>query len=103
LAEPDMTVIALQAAYDTASNQLLLFGGDRGNTTPSSNLTWAWSGTNWTQLSPATSPPGRAFGSMTYDSGTQRIELFGGLQKTSTKTTYPSSIWNWNGTTWSQG
>lgn len=35
-------------AYDTASSQMILFGGKSG--TGTLNDTWQWSGSNWTQL-----------------------------------------------------
>jgi len=37
-----------------------------------------WDGTNWTQLTPASSPPARAKHAMAYDAPHQRIVLFGG-------------------------
>jgi cysteine-rich repeat protein len=51
----------------------------------------------WTQLSPPTSPPGRAAHSMAYDAERGRIVLFGGLVP-------PIALgdaWTWDGTTWS--
>src|SRR5262249_47625738 len=65
-------------AYDPASHQLLLFGGDGGGGRPFLNGTWAWTGSNWSQLSAAASPPGRAYGTLTYDGADQRVVLFAG-------------------------
>ena len=45
--------------YDPATSQLLLFGGSSHSGTGYLGDTWAWNGTTWTQLNPATSPPGR--------------------------------------------
>ena len=44
--------------YDGATQQLLLFGGSRLPFSGGGFLgdTWAWNGTTWTQLHPATSP-----------------------------------------------
>lgn len=100
-ASPGKDVFAWQGAYDAASGQLLLFGGDIGKTKPSLDGTWQWTGTTWTQLSPATSPPGRGYGSMTYDPGTKQVILTGG-RSTGTTTTYPTTTWAWTGSTWSQ-
>jgi len=41
--------------------------------------TWAWDGTNWTQLSPATVPPDRYAATMAYDIANQSAVLFGGF------------------------
>jgi hypothetical protein len=98
-ASPGAVTIAWQAAYDAATGQPLLFGGDPGNDNPPQNLTWAWTGTTWTQLTPAVSPPGLEYASMTYDAPNQRVMLFGGASN-GTQTKHPSSTWAWNGTTW---
>jgi len=98
---PGTDVFAWQGAYDAASHQLLLFGGDRGKTKPSLDGTWEWTGTTWTQLSPATSPPGRGYGTMTYDAATKQVVLTAG-RSTGTTITYPTTTWSWNGSTWAQ-
>jgi hypothetical protein len=98
-ASPGVVTTAWQGAYDAATGQPLLFGGDPGNNNPPQNLTWAWTGTTWTQLSPAVSPPGLEYASMTYDAANQRVMLFGGASN-GTQTKHPSSTWAWNGTTW---
>jgi hypothetical protein len=101
-ASPGVDVFAWQGAYDAASGQLLLFGGDRGKTKPALNGTWEWTGTTWTQLSPAASPPGRSYGTMTYNAADQRVVLTAG-KMTGTTTTYATTTWAWNGSTWSLG
>jgi hypothetical protein len=94
---PGPVSFAWDAAYDPAAEQLLLFGGGKANHT-NGRATWDWNGTTWTRLSPVTSPDGRGVGSMTYNSGTGRIVLFGGQGPR--QDTYPSTTWNWDGTTW---
>jgi hypothetical protein len=96
---PGIDVFARQAAFDTASNQLLVFGGDAGHNT-FLNTIWTWTGTDWTQLSPATSPPPRAYGAMTFDSATGQVVLFSGSENA--LTSFPTTTWAWNGSTWSQ-
>jgi hypothetical protein len=96
---PGVVTVAWQAAYDAATQQVLLFGGDPGNGAPPQNGTWAWNGTTWTELSPATSPPGRAYGSLGYNQHLQRIVMFAGTSN-GRETRYPTSTWDWNGTTW---
>jgi hypothetical protein len=92
---PGIVSTAWQAAWDRASRQLILFGGDESRGVFSSS-TWAWDGTTWKQLHPATSPAQRAYGSLTYDRVLHRLVLFAG----STEHTDPVTIWEWNGTTW---
>jgi hypothetical protein len=53
----------------------------------------------WSQLSPATSPPARAFAAMAYDAGTNQVVLFGGQGSTNNAL---GDTWTWNGTTWTQ-
>jgi Galactose oxidase, central domain len=98
---PGVVTTAWQGAYDTASGQVLLFGGDPGDGNPPQNLTWTWTGTTWSQLSPATSPPGRVYGSMTYDPVLQRVVLLGGATNGS-ETEYPTAAWIWKNGTWAR-
>jgi pimeloyl-ACP methyl ester carboxylesterase len=62
-------------AYDSARGQVVLFGGEDGNT-PSD--TWVWDGTNWTKKNPANSPSQRNLSAMAYDSAREEVVLFGG-------------------------
>jgi hypothetical protein len=58
---------------------------------------------NWTEQSPAASPPARSFASMAYDSANGTVVLFGG--STSARGSVGSSLgdtWTWNGTTWTE-
>ncbi len=83
-------------AYDTATGGIVLFGGSANSS--DLNDTWTFSGTTWKQLSPATSPPARAYASMAYDPATGNMVLFGGSGVSSDL----SDTWTFNGTTWSQ-
>jgi hypothetical protein len=80
-------------AYDSAHQQVVLFGGYYFGYLAD---TWVWDGANWTQKSPSTSPPARAFFAMTYDSMHQQVVLFGGDNGS-----YLGDTWVWNGTDWS--
>jgi uncharacterized protein YjbI with pentapeptide repeats len=84
-------------AYDPAMNETILFGGS-GNTIV--NATWAYNGSTWTELSPATSPSPRANASMAYDPSTNQLILFGGQSGTTGRAL--GDTWEWNGTTWTQ-
>src|SRR5262249_48946477 len=110
-ASPGVDVFAWQAAYDPASHQVVLFGGDGGGGRPFLNGTWAWTGSNWSPLGAPASPSGRAYGTLTYDGAdqppltcggpAQRVVLFAGSGRA--LQVFPSTIWSWNGSTWSRG
>jgi RHS repeat-associated protein len=97
-------------AYDPSTGNLVLFGGATstgdspgfggGSSAPSeSSKTWTFNGTNWTQLSPTTSPPARDDASMAYDTSESDMVLFGGFSATGT---YLDDTWTFNGTTWTE-
>ena len=75
--------------YDSATRQLIVFGGQVG-TGGIVSTTWTWNGTTWTELSPPTSPAARLAASMADDPAAGQLVLFGGL-------TVPSSVLS---TTW---
>jgi hypothetical protein len=83
-------------AYDSATGDLVLFGGLSANGDMSD--TWTWDGSTWTQQLPKTSPPARYTSSMAYDDETGNVVLFGGLAGR----TVEADTWTWNGTTWTQ-
>ncbi len=85
-------------AYDASLGGLVLFGG-LGDNSPRDDLsdTWAWNGSDWSELSPAASPPAREEASMAYDSSTDQLVLFGGVNEGG----YLSDTWTFDGTTWS--
>lgn len=67
-------------AYDAARGQVVLFGGGSIiDLFAPKNDTWIWDGTNWIQVFPATSPPGRISHAMTYDTARAQVLLFGGF------------------------
>jgi hypothetical protein len=84
--------VGASMVYDSALGEVLLFGGcvvtgytpvsaDKGESytlgTPLNDL-WAWNGTDWQQLHPATSPPARFYSQMAYDAASGQVVLFGG-------------------------
>lgn len=89
--------VSVQAAYDTAHGQVVLFGGT-GNDGIPRNDTWVWDGTNWTQKFPQTSPPARANFAMTYDAGHGQVVISGG------RTSFGdlNDTWVWDGFNWTQ-
>lgn len=85
-------------AYDSARQQLVLFGGmtlDGGLKWPME--TWVWDGVSWTQKHPSTSPPGRSSHAMAYDEARGQVVLFGGGTLSRVDDT-----WVWDGTNWTQ-
>ena len=67
-------------AYDAARQRVVLFGGFGGGHLGD---TWEWNGTNWTQLTPSTSPTARNAHAMAYDAARQRVVLLGGTKRSS--------------------
>lgn len=82
-------------AYDPVRQQVVLFGGG------SVADTWLWNGSNWTQASPAVSPPPRGAASMAFDAAHSQMVLFGGIQPNSA-TARLGDTWLWDGTNWTQ-
>jgi hypothetical protein len=77
-------------AYDTARGQDVLFGGEAANNSTQLMDTWVWDGSNWTQKSPANSPPAGGY-AMAYDALRQQVVLFGGGN---------ADTWVWDGSNW---
>ena len=86
-------------AYDETRRQIVLFGGLSLPAGTNPNDTWVWDGTNWSELSPATSPSARAYTGMVYDAARGGLVLFGGEN---TSGGHLNDTWVWDGTTWTQ-
>ena len=85
-------------AYDGATGDVVLFGGDSGTRVPALlNDTWSWNGTNWSQRRQVSSPAGRVDASLAYDAGSQELVLFGGANGMALGDT-----WIWTGQQWAQ-
>lgn len=90
---------AASAGYDPVTKQVIMFGGwaaadvvqraDVGNPIDVLTDTWAWDGSQWSQLAPLHSPPGGGPESMAWDSATKTLVMIAG-----------ASTWSWNGTDW---
>jgi hypothetical protein len=87
--------------FDTAHGNSVLFGGrdEFGNYVGD---TWLWTGTTWSQQSPASSPSNRDSGAMSYDDYLGAPVLFGGFQCSSCSLgTWYNDTWYWTGSNWS--
>jgi uncharacterized protein (TIGR03437 family) len=92
-------------AYDTAHGQVVLFGGGAfGPSYASTNDTWVWDGTNWTQMFPQTSPPAREGHAMVYDPVHGQVVMFGGTDVFlgQTMSIVYNDTWVWDGTNWTK-
>jgi hypothetical protein len=94
---PSARRYASMTYHGGSPSSILLFGGLNGTSTVLDE-TWSWNGTNWTSLSPASSPAGRYWSAMAYDANRNRTVLFGGYNGTAGL----ADTWEWNGTNWSQ-
>lgn len=83
-------------AYDSATDDLVLFGGL--STTGDMADTWTWDGSTWTEQVPITTPPGRNNASMAYDATSANVVLFGGVDNREML----NDTWTWDGATWIQ-
>ncbi len=89
-------------AYDSNRGVTMLFGGISSPASPAVlNDTWEWNGSNWTQRTPATSPPGRGGHAMAFDSARGVAVIFGGVM-ISGSMVVANDTWEWNGTNWTQ-
>jgi ell wall binding domain 2 (CWB2) len=91
--------------YDGATRDVLMFGGspsDNCGVQPPTYLddTWAWNGSRWTQLHPATSPPAGAGACAAYDAATGQVVLFGDGTGVNGGRVGDPNTWTWDGTTW---
>ncbi len=88
-------------AYDAGRAVIVLFGGtdDENLTGTVYGDTWEFDGTNWTQISPATSPPARMYTSMTYDASNEQIVMFGGIDSAIGML---QDTWTYDGVDWVQ-
>ena len=72
-------------AYDPATGQLILFGGQNGSALKGDTWMWGYPGGiqgGWAQQTPPLSPQARGYSSLAFDSGTGQLVLFGGFDYT---------------------
>jgi PKD repeat protein len=86
-------------SYDSAIGKVLLFAGFEGYgpSNEYTNDTWSFSGGAWTQLSPATLPPGRYGQSQADDAVAGQVVVFGGNPLGGG---YLNDTWQYSNGTW---
>ena len=90
-------------AYDGATKQVVLFGGDLYGSSPVAAAhyatdTWTWNGVNWTLQHPATAPPSADKQiCAAYDPATRQVLMYEIAVLTG-----HSATWSWTGTNWVQ-
>lgn len=103
-------------AYDAASKQVVLFGGQSTTATDANSLggladvtmndTWIWNGNSWKQAPLTTaisSPSPRNGAAMVYDAARKSLVLFGGNSYSSLGTGCTAcDTWGWDGRKWSK-
>jgi hypothetical protein len=94
-------------SYDPARKRLLLFGGNRvlfGTGAEGDTFLddmWEWHNGTWSRLKVAT-PASRAEACVAYDSGRQRLVLFGGYRGSGDGRVRLGDTWEWDGDRWEQ-
>ncbi len=92
-------------AYDSESDRIILFGGQSGvSLEVYYDETWVGNpGSNtWQKMSPVLSPPARITHSMTYDSESDRVILFGGYPGVGVDSLYDTWAYDFNTNTWEE-
>jgi hypothetical protein len=85
--------------HDPQDGDAILFGGTGAcNNFTACNDTWAFNGTGWSQLHPATSPPRLWRFGIAYDRADREIVLFGGTAYSGPA--LPHDTWTFAGGTW---
>ncbi len=90
--------------WDEARERVVLFGGGYGSGGSYTLLgdTWEFDGVDWTETTPAGSPPARTTAAMAYDPVRERTVLFGGQDGSDPGSATFGDTWEYDGTTWVQ-
>ena len=90
-------------AYEPATQSVVLFGGnDGGSIDRFLGDTWTWTGSNWVEHHPPTSPPARYSSQMALDARTSDDVLYGGFGNAPGHAAFLGDTWEWNGNDWIQ-
>lgn len=86
-------------AFDPESQNVILFGGGAANSDTPRNDTWAWNGSTWRELQPASAPPRLGQAKMVYDPDLPGLVVVS--QAWPGDVAHPST-WTWTGSDWKQ-
>ena len=95
----------LGMATDSARNTVVLYLPNCGafpGCGVTSSQTWVWNGTAWNQAAGTQPTPARDHPNMSFDPGTGKVMLFGGLGTGGTNGILLNDTWEFDGTNWSQ-
>jgi hypothetical protein len=109
---PPADISAFSVGYDPVSQRLILQAGlSTASPTELIAQTWAWDGTEWSQLHPTPEPPPEVGGSMAVDPSSGHLMLAGGDSFSETVDTHGNNVphwsvnngtWLWDGATWTR-
>lgn len=91
--------VGMSAAYDGASQRVLMFGG-ASQSIGELNDTWAWDGATWTRVGFGSAPAAREYGLLAYVPQVHATVLYGGAAAQGA--TSLGDVWLWNGSNWSE-
>jgi PKD repeat protein len=89
-------------ADDPADHVVVLFGGEQGTHGVLENDTWTYHAGTWTNVTSGTTPPRAFWGSMSYDSATGTVLLFGGNEGGGPTTEYTNDTWSFHAGLWTE-
>lgn len=88
-------------SHDIVNKVIILFGGEGEWTQETGSAilgdTWEWDGEQWMQINPILSPSPRRCHAMTYNTATNRVILFGGVDENDRML---NDMWEWDGINW---
>lgn len=89
--------MAYEMVYDSKNDIFIIFGGDNQDSSTSGE-TWAFDYTEgtWRNMTPSLSPPKRIFHSLTYDSQSEQIIMYGGLSSFLLPNIFYQDIWTYD-------
>lgn len=88
-----------QLAWDDANGVIVGFLGGNGW---SSDETWIWDGSDWSNASPATTPPPRGWAAMAYSTANSTLLMFGGIAPLGGPGSALNDTWSWDGVDWTE-
>lgn len=95
--------IYITMAYDSESQRTILFGG--GTAEGNSGGTWAFNtaANQWTQMEPVSGPTARGAAQLTYDTESDRVIMFGGLDNLNLSAKQNETwAYDYNSNTWTE-